>query len=122
MDVVYPRRYIFYRTHAMSRLPISLRSQRGLSLSAPRLLICAVAMALILSIAAGGLFHVHKTPEAAAACTACHIGHAPALVVAVAIIILPERIVIGLASWTVFTSFASADVSSGNTRAPPAIA
>lgn len=87
-----------------------------------RLLVCVVALALAVAILGAGIFHVHRTPEAAAACTVCHIGHVPALAAALANTILPEPIVFSHVARVAPAQVPSPDFSSASSRAPPALA
>jgi len=87
-----------------------------------RLIRRTIAVALLITFVAGGVWHVHNTPESAAACTACHIGHAPAITGDVVNSILPITVEFGFVSCA-DPIFRSAPVLSSKTsRAPPAVA
>jgi hypothetical protein len=111
-----------FRWPQMKRVSKSDLTRHGNSSGFTRMLLCAAALALLITIVAGGIWHVHSSPEAAAACTACHIGHAPAITGFTVDVVSPEPVVIGSVINTAPIFRAAPVCSSKTSRAPPVTA
>jgi hypothetical protein len=103
-------------------LKLSAAGARSRTRTSSRLVVCAVALALAVAILGSGIFHVHSTPEAAAACTVCHIGHVPVIAASLPGSLVPEPVVFSRIARIAPAQHSSADFSCLSSRAPPAIA
>jgi Rad4 beta-hairpin domain 3 len=110
------------RRSQMKRISKSDFARRGETSQFPKLWMCAAALVLLITIAAGGVWHVHSTPEAAATCTACHIGHAPAITGFTVDVVSPEPVVVGSVICAAPIFRAAPVRSSKTSRAPPVTA
>jgi hypothetical protein len=95
---------------------------RGASRWLAQLLLCAAALALLATLLAGGIWHVHKTAKDASTCPLCQIGNASAIQSLPADCLPPQPVIYGSICWTEPAAPPAPVTAFESPRAPPSAA
>jgi hypothetical protein len=83
------------------------------------LLLGAAFLAVLLAVAATGLWHTHSNAAEAAACRVCHVGSTPSAHPPITVLAPPAPVVEGCAALPAFTETPAPVCISKPSRAPP---